>query len=233
MNQNCKQQLYDDVVRIKTFLGFHAYQYGINLVKEYETFGIKVEAVHFKTPGLRGMAAIGEKPDPDIILLNNARTRKEQNFDCAHETMHLGLHRHTGRKTFNCYSVAVPNQDPFLEWQANEGAAEFFVPYKKFIPMLVETIGEKPTRTAVDYFVEMSSNTFLVPQTTIRYRLENLKYEILQYYAGVDLSDIKIMSARQQKRLGIYLSSLNNISDDACLDIRKLIEYKESYRRIG
>ena len=233
MNQNCKQQLYEDVVRIKTFLGFHALQYGINLVKEYETFGIKVEAVPFKTPGLRGMAAVGEKPDPDIILLNNARSRKEKNFDCAHETMHLGVHRHTGRKTFNCYSITMPDQDPFLEWQANEGAAEFFMPYRKFIPMLREAVGNRPTRAVVDYFVEMSSDTFIVPQTSVRYRLESLKYEILQFYAGVDLADIKILSVRQQKRQGIYLPSLNDIPDAAPLDILRLIEYKENYRRIS
>ena len=78
-------------------MGFEDYQYGINLVKEYENFGILTEAVPFKTHALRGMAAIGDKPQPDVILLNSARTPQEQNFDCGHETIHLALHRHTYR----------------------------------------------------------------------------------------------------------------------------------------
>lgn len=223
---NHKQQLYHEVIRIKRFMGFRIYQYGIDLVKEYEAFGIRVTAVPFKTRGLRGMAAVGEKPDPDVILLNNARTQREQNFDCSHETMHLALHRRTGRKTFNCYNIPVPNQDPFLEWQANEGAAEFLMPYVEFIPMLRDTVGSRPTHMAIKYFTELAGDTFLVPEAAIKFRLENLKYEIFQYYSGVDLSDIQVLSKKQQERQGLYLRSLNDIPDGESFDIFKYINEK-------
>ena len=88
MEQNCKKQLYSDVARIKRFMIFRKDQYGINLVQEYNSFGIKLKAIPFKTHGLRGMAAIAEAPDPDVILLNTKRSPLEQNFDCGHETMH-------------------------------------------------------------------------------------------------------------------------------------------------
>ena len=67
MNQNYKLELYRDVIRIKRFMGFRDFQYRINLVKEFESFGIKTEAIPFKTRGLRGMAAVGEKPEPDAV----------------------------------------------------------------------------------------------------------------------------------------------------------------------
>ena len=57
MNQNYKLELYRDVIRIKRFMGFRDFQYRINLVKEFESFGIKTEAIPFKTRGLRGMEA--------------------------------------------------------------------------------------------------------------------------------------------------------------------------------
>lgn len=219
MEQNCKKQLYSDVARIKRFMIFRKDQYGINLVQEYNSFGIKLEAIPFKTHGLRGMAAIADAPDPDVILLNTRRSPLEQNFDCGHETMHLGLHRHTGQKTFNCYDEVTAKQNPFLEWQANEGSAEFFVPHRIFIPMLHEFLGLHPTFQTVQEFIQLSANTFMVPQQVIRYRLENLKYEILQFYAGIDVYDLELLSKSQQERRGIYIRSLNSISYGEHLDM--------------
>ncbi len=223
MEQNCKKQLYSDGARIKRFMIFRKDQYGINLVQEYNSFGIKLEAIPFKTHGLRGMAAIAEAPDPDVILLNTKRSPLEQNFDCGHETMHLGLHRHTGQKTFNCYDEVTAKQNPFLEWQANEGSAEFFVPHRIFIPMLHEFFGLHPTFQTVQEFIRLASNTFMVPRQVIRYRLENLKYEILQFYAGIDVYDLELLSKIQQERRGIYIRSLNSISYGEHLDMYNYI----------
>ncbi|WP_302325736.1 ImmA/IrrE family metallo-endopeptidase [Enterocloster lavalensis] len=226
MEQNCKKQLYSDVARIKRFMIFRKDQYGINLVQEYNSFGIKLEAIPFKTHGLRGMAAIADAPDPDVILLNTRRSPLEQNFDCGHETMHLGLHRHTGQKTFNCYDEVTAKQNPFLEWQANEGSAEFFVPYRIFIPMLHEVLGLHPNFQMVQEFIQLAAKTFLVPKQVIRYRLENLKYEILQFYAGIDVYDLELLSKAQQERRGIYIQSLNSIPNGEHLN---MYEYMQQF----
>lgn len=224
MEQNCKKQLYSDVARIKRFMIFRKDQYGINLVQEYNSFGIKLEAIPFRTHGLRGMAAIAEAPDPDVILLNTKRSPLEQNFDCGHETMHLGLHRHTGQKTFNCYDEVTAKQNPFLEWQANEGSAEFFVPHRIFIPMLKEVLGFYPSYQAVQDFIQLAAKTFLVPKQVIRYRLENLKYEILQFYIGIDVYDLELLSKAQQERRGLYIRSLNSLSYGEQLDMYEYIQ---------
>ena len=67
-----KEDLYRNVLRMKRFLGFAPYQYGINIIDNW-AYGIKLERVPFKTKGLRGMSYPGEKPEPDIILLNSSR----------------------------------------------------------------------------------------------------------------------------------------------------------------
>lgn len=226
METGNKQKLYNDVIRIKRFMGYHPYQYGLNMVKEFKSFGIKLDTIPFKTSGLRGMAIIGEKPDPDVILLNSNRCEKEQNFDCGHEMIHLSLHRNLDRKTFNCFDRVSTIQDPFLEWQANEGSAEYYVPHKNFIIYLKEHLGFTPSREDVENFITWSSDYFFVPKAVIRYRIENLKYEILQHYAGTDIMEIRVMSKSQQEKRGLYLSSLNDIPSGTHFDILSYIELK-------
>lgn len=221
-----KEQLYKKVLRMKRCLIFAPYQYGINIVRHWD-YGIKLEKIPFKTRGLRGMSYPGAEPQPDIILLNSKRTEIEQNFDCAHELVHLTMHRHLNKQVFNCFDGSTaPNQDPFLEWQANEGAAEFFVPYKVFIPLLKECIGNNPTRGDIEEFKHYAANLCCVPPAVIKYRIESLKYEILQYYSGVTINDLKIISKRQQERMGLYIKSLNEINHNDKFDIYSYIEMK-------
>lgn len=221
-----KEQLYKKVLRMKHCLIFAPYQYGINIVRRWD-YGIKLERIPFKTRGLRGMSYPGTKPQPDIILLNSKRSEVEQNFDCAHELVHLTMHRHLNKQVFNCFDGSTaPNQDPFLEWQANEGAAEFFVPYKVFIPHLKECIGNNPSQGNIEEFKRYAADLYCVPPAVIKYRIESLKYEILQYYSGITINNLQIISKRQQERMGLYIRSLNEIGHDDKLDIHSYIEMK-------
>lgn len=221
-----KEDLYRNVLRMKRFLGFAPYQYGINIIDNW-AYGIKLERVPFKTKGLRGMSYPGEKPEPDIILLNSSRSEAEQNYDCGHEMVHLTLHRKLDKTVFNCFDAGVaPKQDPFLEWQANEGAAEFFVPHRFFISHLKECIGNTPKREDIEEFKRYAADLCCVPPAVIKYRIESLKYEILQYYAGSDINDLHILSKRQQERMGIYIKSLNEIKRNERFDIYNYIEIK-------
>lgn len=221
-----KEQLYKKVLSMKRFLIFAPYQYGINIVRRWD-YGIKLERIPFKTSGLRGMSYPGTKPYPDIILLNSKRSEIEQNFDCAHELVHLAMHRNLNKQVFNCFDRGTaPNQDPYLEWQANEGAAEFFVPYRVFIPLLKERVGSNPTRGDIEEFKRYAADLCCVPPTVIKYRIESLKYEILQYYSGIKINDLQIISKRQQERMGLYINSLNEIGHNDKFDIYSYIEMK-------
>lgn len=222
-----KELLYYKMIDLKTFLGYRPTQYGIDLIDRFSDTGIVVGAIPFKTPGLRGMAFVSDDQAPDSIMLNSLRTELEQNFDCGHEAVHLTLHRHLDQKTFNCFDEKVhAEQDPFLEWQANEGSAEFLVPHTVFIPLVKLYLGTKPDHDSVENFKLISSKLFGVPPAVIKYRLESLKYEIVQYYAGVKILDIEILSKHQQEKRGIYITSLNRIFPGEYLDMEKYIELK-------
>ena len=222
-----KELLYYKMIDLKTFLGYRPTQYGIDLIDRFSDTGIVVGAIPFKTLGLRGMAFIGDKSKPDSIMLNTHRSELEQNFDCGHEAVHLTLHRRLDQKTFNCFDEKVhAEQDPFLEWQANEGSAEFLVPHTVFIPLVKLYLGTKPDHSLVENFKITSSKLFGVPPAVIKYRLESLKYEIVQYYAGIKILDIEILSKHQQEKRGIYITSLNRILPGEYLDMEKYIEMK-------
>ena len=138
----------------------------------------------------------------------------EQNFDCGHEMIHLVLHRNLNQKTFNCFEKVTPNQNIFTEWQANEGAAEFFVPYKVLLPMIKSYPEPLTTYTSIEKFKSEMEKQFNVPSAVISYRLENLSYEITQYQSGTPLFQIEILSKKKQAERHISSLSLNQISDN-------------------
>ena len=221
-----KESLYKEVANIKKYLGFEELDFNIDLINYCKSNGILVETLPYKTKGLRGMAILGDDNNKDIILLNKNRTRCEQNYDCAHETIHLCIHRKVGLKTFNCFNKVAPNQNPFLEWHANEGAAEFFVPYKTLLPLIRSNKDYLTDYRSIDSFKLSLSEKYSVPEAVINYRLENLKYEIYQYLQGTSIDDIEILSLKQQQQRNINIKSLNNISDeDFSKNLRKFLKH--------
>lgn len=210
-----KKGLYNEIGKIKEFLGFYRTSYNIDLIGYCISAGMHVESIPFKTPGLRGMAVVGNPKQEDIILLNSHRNKIEQNFDCGHEVIHLCLHRNIGKNSFNCFEPTKSSQNPYLEWHANEGSAEFFVPYEVLLPLLKEKVGNSQDYHIIEKAKYELAQIFNVPEAVITYRIENLKYEIKQYLDGTPLEQIEILSHRQQKLRGISVDSLNVISDKA------------------
>ena len=211
-----KKELYGEVDKIRQrIFKCTEYEYPFPLADWIKHVnGLSFESLPFKTKALRGMAVIAEKPNQNhVILLNSNLSVYEQNFYCGHELVHLCLHRDTPSKQFNCYDKVMPNQDPFLEWQANEGAAEFLVPYKILFPLIKEHIDEFNDYGDIYSFKLNLSNEFMVTETVIEIRLESLKYEIMQYINGVNIENINFLSRTQQKRLGIKAISLNDIEN--------------------
>ena len=208
-----KDGLYREVENLKDFLGVGRMCYGFDLVQTLLRRGFLLQSVPFQTKGLRGMAIIGDAKQDDVILLNCKRSQEEQNFDCGHEMIHLALHRCLNQKTFNCFDKLQANQNPFIEWQANEGAAEFFVPYQVFLPMIKRCFAYLNTYRNIEKFKKEMADTFHVPEAVINYRIENLKYETEQYLSGVPLDKLEILSAKKQCERNIQVQSLNDISN--------------------
>ncbi len=217
-----KEGLYREIHQIKEFIGIPHDAYDFNIIKYCMNTGVLIESIPFSTHGLRGMAVIGSGDQEDIILLNSSYSKCEQNFYCGHEIIHLCLHRDIGKRSFNCFENVGAAQNPYLEWHANEGAAELFVPYKTLLPLIKQKIGLSRDYRVIESAKKELADIFNVPEIVIKYRLENLKYEIYQFLNGASLENIKILSLKQQKERGIFVDSLNTISDiDLCEKIKR------------
>jgi len=206
-----KSDLYRYIARIRGHGGDYVKKHPINAVALCrEQFGINVGYHSFVTPGLKGMANAGKTHREDVIILNNGLTVAENNFFCAHELIHLGAHRKAEGQSFTCYEKALPQQDSYIEWVANEGAAELLVPMDVILPMLKQQL---PDCHCWEDFFDLKSDLaeyFGVTQQVIVTRIESLKYEIDQYMNGVPLDRIRVLSRKQQDREGIRVQSLND-----------------------
>lgn len=215
INYCTKDDLYRYVSELKKFMGVEWNGAGIDFYAACE--GIKkldVQIIALKTKSLRGVAV----PKDNIILLNSSRSEIERNFDCAHEFMHVVKHKSEKANAFNCFDKLRPQQNSFLEWQANEGAAEILVPYKAFIPIFCEYLPCCRNECAYYSLLDYLAHLFNVPFRVIELRVENLKYEIHQYEKGCDIDNIQVLSDKKQRQHGIHIVSYN-IKFDFCQSI--------------
>ena len=199
-----KEKLYKNIQNLRQRLNITFDDYPLNVRKIYsEQLGKKLGEVPFSISALRGMAIIDvNDPENDVILLNSFRTKIEQNFDCSHEFIHTVAHRNLPNKTsFKCFEKVTNKQDRFIEWQANEGAAELLIPYKLFIPKYVEYSRERAHDFS--YIPEFElSEMFNVSTAVLSNRIDSLNYEIYQYLQHGSIDDIEILSRNKQKERG-------------------------------
>ena len=157
---------------------------------------ITLEILDFSTPRIGGVLMKGEKHS--FIGLNSCRDSKEQNFDCMHELFHFWVHPYN---TYTCSSIP---RETYIEWEANEGAAEILIPYYRFIPEVYDIycyINTYPTFNYLNYF----SERYFVTQRVVQLRINTLSYEIIQYANGIPLENLNILSKRAQRCSGINI----------------------------
>lgn len=169
---------------------------------------VEIKAVPFNTRDLRGMVSLAKNDkENNVILVNSNKSFEEQNFHGFHELMHIPTVDEPGT-ILRCYERVKPNQDSYLEWLANEGAAEFVVPYKILLPIIKNKYSDLIQGFGTWDFCNEYSYKFGVSNTVMQYRIETLKYEIDQYLNGVALDEIEILSKRKQDDRGIIVQSL-------------------------
>lgn len=175
---------------------------------------VDILAIPFKTPDLRGMVSIAQNDeDSHIILVNAKKSREEQNFHGIHELMHIPTADKPGT-TLNCFDKLKPDQDSYLEWLANEGAAEMAVPYKMLLPMIKEEYFKMIVGMGTWLFCEKHAGEFGVSPIVLQNRIDSLKYEIEQYLSGVPLDNLEILSISKQKKRGIAVKSLVELESE-------------------
>lgn len=210
-----KAGLYRAVARLRYELGLEDNEYQLDIIALCRRRGIDIGVLPFYTEGLRGMAIVGDADTPDTIILNSTRNKIEQNIDCAHELFHLAYHRDGPQRTFNCFDVTQPKQDKYLEWQANEGGAELVVPFQDLLMQVKYQYHSLNSYGKIMAFKEDMADRYAVTEAVITYRLESLKFEILQYVSGIPMEQIRILSHASQQRNGINIKSLNDVASES------------------
>lgn len=202
-----KKGLYNFVNKVRHSMGLSTCERGIDLCKFcMDNPKIKIDFAPFTSDSIRGFSI----PKENIIVLNASRNELERNFDCGHEFIHLTKHKSFNFPTFTCLDeILHPRQDSYLEWQANEGAAELLVPYKDFIPTFCKGIKDCKSYQDYEALKKILAFSYKVPYRVIHLRIENLKYEIYQYEKGVGIDDLEILSRTQLGKKGIYVLSYN------------------------
>ncbi len=210
-----KQQLYESVENFKKYLKIGIYEYPLNVFELCDRISnVNIGKVPFKASNLRGIAVIAKnKSENHVILVNSNKTAPEMNYYGTHELMHIAIQRNTAGQTFKCFDKVQPKQDKFIEWQANEGAAEFLVPYKVLLPLIKNNYNSMRIGAGTYSFCARFSEVFGVSPIVMEIRLESLSYEIEQYLSGVSLDKIEILSRQKQIARGLHIISLPEQED--------------------
>lgn len=58
-------------------------------------------------------------------------------------------HRDASKSPFLCGEYRFPQQDSFLEWQANEGAAEILMPWRQMVELVLECPPDPDSRESL------------------------------------------------------------------------------------
>lgn len=120
---------------------------------------LNVEFLNFKTTNIGGTLYKGDTESS--LGVNILRSEKGRNFDCMHELIHFWFHP-AGAKL--CYGDNFVKQNRFIEWQANEGAAQGLMPKDLFMRKYLLYSGG----------IKELSDFFIVGELAIRYRIASL-----------------------------------------------------------
>lgn len=177
--------IYSDVTRKIKSMGYSFSNYPISsfeIVKKINKTNnnkIEIHFLNFKTTKIGGVLIRGD--EISHIGLNSLLPEESLNFNCMHELIHYWFH-----PNLNFTYCYITNEyiltDPRYEYQANEGTAQALMPYQLFIPKYYEFKGN----------IERIANFFGVSKTAVEYRIENLRFEFLQYEYGVKVEDIHL-----------------------------------------
>ena len=185
-----RPELYDIVTKKIIELGLNPFSssYRINAIELAHIVcdNLSLEILEFKKTDI--CAILVKMPEETAIALNARRSLAGRNFDCMHELIHYWFH---DQPAYQC----IEGVNTSIEWQANEGAAQFLVPYQNFIPNYcaiidgLSIISIKTIQSKIDARLAMH---YGVGERVIEYRRKTLMPEIEQYIKGTPMEKIKI-----------------------------------------
>ena len=157
---------------------------------------LEIVQMNFEESKICGILYKGK--NSTTIGLNARRSAFGQNFDCMHELIHYWYH---DEPNYFCMPMDIINnnkEEAHLEWQANEGAAQFLMPYQSFIPAYSNAhdrfYARRSTENAYEAIIDHLAKTYLVGRLAAAYRINGLSKEISQYINGTEIQNIKVLS---------------------------------------
>ena len=204
-----KAELYRRVDKLMEELDITTSDYPIDSVSLAKKYFLDAQIVYENFDNFCALLYRGKKTT--TLALNSSRTPLMHNFDCMHEIIHYFLHEEentfqcTGNETTFCVS-------DFLEWQANEGAAEALMPYKIFIPLYILMSKENENGAS-----ENLAEYFGVTERVVQNRIDNLNYEIYQYKVlNKSIDDIEILSKASCEKQNLTSLTANSLYCTKC-----------------
>ncbi len=128
--------------------------------------GVELYETAFASAGLHGFIVTTHDKSGAKIVLDARRSAEEQMFDLSHELVHFALHPPTD--TVHGYS-------PFMEWQANEGAAELLLPRALLLHVLAETRERIRTPYDASRLIQSLARRQGIRESVVRWRVWSLR----------------------------------------------------------
>lgn len=214
-----KKDLYNQVDLLKQELGLELIPniYPINSKELGQKYckDLVIEEIPFPSHYICGILYKGN--DTTSIALNSNREKCMQNFDCMHELIHYFFHDISYCQLM-CSEKKI-TQDAYIEWQANEGAAQFLIPYQLFIPKYLELEKKYAHSFWEDDSIEELAKLFNVSYWVIKNRISSLKNEILQYKQGTPIDSLVLISKSKATSLGLDNIKISQLYCKKCLGI--------------
>ena len=149
--------------------------------------GIRLYETAFSTAGLHGFIVTSPDKSRATIVLDTRRSEEEQMFDLSHELIHFALHPPTDR---------VHGYSPFMEWQANEGAAELLLPRTLLLRILSETRDRIRASADAALLVRSLARRQGIRETVVRWRMWSLRLDVARTLAGENPETLPLLPQR-------------------------------------
>ena len=214
-----KQELYHQIEQLRQRIGIRYPPPYDSRALCTKAFGLNLDYLDLRTHKLRGMSHIPSRS----VVIDIKRTPEEQNFHCMHEVMHHMFHQDMGTKIYSSYEETQADQNPFIEWQANEGAAQFLVPYQAFIPDYIQEsrLHAHDSLLTQDGLCKILAPHYFVSPKVISNRIDSLNYEIYQFLHGTPIPQIILLSKTKLKGIGWSLTHEKTYCRTCCSPIEK------------
>lgn len=183
--ENCRVTLYRQVDALRRLWGVWE-PFDPFLIAETLP-GMEVRCHPFQTKGFHGFIVTSDDKRCARIVLNSLRSPAEQTFDLSHELIHYALHPPT---------LQVHSRAPFLEWQADEGAAELLLPRAFLLRYLQEARSRVREPADADALIRLLARRQGVTAVTVRRRIWNLRWDAAQVLSGAEPASLPLLLQR-------------------------------------